>query len=191
MPSHDKLIQLSLYQQIIALRFNKKLPIISGGSTVVLPMLKKNLIPSDINHFRIGEALYFGANLFEGTTFKGFYPSVFELDAQIIEIERKPYIPDGELQQNPSGESFEVDEKLYGKETFRAIVDIGLLDVNPDFIVPKIPGAEIMGSSSDMIVVDLKENKEAYKIGDHIQFDMKYMGALGLMNSRYIDKVVI
>ena len=48
-----------------------------------------------------------------------------------------------------------------------------------------------MGSSSDMIVVDLKENKEAYKIGDHIQFDMKYMGALGLMNSRYIDKVVI
>ena len=121
MPSHDKLIQLSLYQQIIALRFNKKLPIISGGSTVVLPMLKKNLIPSDINHFRIGEALYFGANLFEGTTFKGFYPSVFELDAQIIEIERKPYIPDGELQQNPSGESFEVDEKLYGKETFRAI----------------------------------------------------------------------
>jgi predicted amino acid racemase len=191
MPSQDKLIQLALYREILQLRFEKKIPWISGGSTVVLPLLKKKLVPKDINHFRVGEGLYFGADLFEGSTMPGYYSSVFELKAQIIELEKKPMIPEGEMKENPSGEVFEVDESLYGKTTYRAIIDIGVLDVNPDFLTPKDHDFEIIGSSSDMIVIDLKGNEENLKVGDFIRFDMKYMGVLSLMNSRYIEKVVI
>lgn len=191
MPSKDKLIQLSLYKQIIELKFNKKIPFVSGGTTVTIPLLKKKLLPHEINHFRIGEALYFGADLFSGKTLTGMYPSVFELCAQIIEIAEKPMLPEGELKENPSGEIFKVDEKLYGKHSYRAIIDIGLLDVNPDFLRPVDKKINIIGASSDMLIIDLGSNIDDYRIGSIVKFGMSYMGALSLMNSRYIDKMVI
>lgn len=46
------------------------------------------------------------------------------------------------------------------------------------------------GASSDMLVVDLGTTKRNYKVGDWITFKLKYMGALGLLNSNYIEKVV-
>jgi predicted amino acid racemase len=42
-----------------------------------------------------------------------------------------------------------------------------------------------------MLVVDLKDNPDQLKMGDLIDFDMKYMGALSLMNSRYVEKLVV
>jgi predicted amino acid racemase len=42
-----------------------------------------------------------------------------------------------------------------------------------------------------MIVIDLGEQSENYKVGDLISFKLKYMGALGIMNSKYIEKRVI
>jgi predicted amino acid racemase len=47
---------------------------------------------------------------------------------------------------------------------------------------------EITGASSDMIVLDLGENKQGYKVGDLVSFKLKYMGALALFNSDYIEK---
>ena len=41
-----------------------------------------------------------------------------------------------------------------------------------------------------MLVVDLGESAQSYVVGDVMSFKLKYMGALGVMNSRYIDKVV-
>ena len=64
MPSQDKLIQLSLYKQIIELKFNRKLPLVSGGTSVTIPLIMNKQIPTGVNHFRIGETLYFGAKPF-------------------------------------------------------------------------------------------------------------------------------
>lgn len=192
MPTQDKLIQLTLYKQIIELKFGKKLSILSGGSTVSLPLIKRKQLPTEINHFRVGEALFFGADLFtEGGTLPGFHPSVFELKSQIIELEDKPHVPDGELMENPSGVKYEINENLYGKTSLKAIIDIGLLDVNPDFLSPIDEKIEIVGASSDMLVIDIKDNPNSLKVGDVVSFQMKYMGALSLMNSNYIEKVVI
>jgi len=49
---------------------------------------------------------------------------------------------------------------------------------------------KISGASSDMIVIDLDDNKNKYKVGDLIEFDMDYMGILRILNSRYIEKRV-
>ncbi len=191
MPSKDKLIQLALYKKLIELQFKKKIPWISGGSTVSIPLLLKKELPEAINHLRIGEALFFGKNIFENNTIKGMRDNVLELYAEIIELTSKPLIPDGELAENPSGKKFEIKPEDYGKTSYRAILDVGLLDMNPDFLVTKDSSIEIVGASSDMLVVDLKDNYKSYKIGDTISFNLKYMGALSLLNSRYIDKIVI
>lgn len=197
MPTRDKLIQLSLYKQIIDAKFNKEIPWVSGGTSVTIPLLFNHQLPQGINHFRIGEALFFGLNLFTGQTFEGMYDDVFELEAEIIELTEKPMVPSGLLAENPSGESFEIDESLYGKTSHRAILDVGLLDVNPKFLIPQDGQAgqeeelKVIGASSDMLVVELGDNKSGYKLGDTLSFNLRYMGALSLLNSRYVNKEVI
>jgi predicted amino acid racemase len=42
-----------------------------------------------------------------------------------------------------------------------------------------------------MVVVDLGNNQNDLKVGDLLEFRTDYMGALRLLNSRYIDKRVI
>jgi len=188
MPSTDKFIQLSLYKELIKAHFNYDIPSISGGTSVVLPMLYKNQLPKGVNHFRIGETLFFGANIEEQVTFEGMHNDVFKLRTEIIELTEKPMIPVGELAENPSGDTVEVDESLYGKTSLRAILDIGLLDISPDFLIPYDENIEIVGASSDMLVLDLGKSDQEYKVGDLLDFRLKYMGALGIMNSDYIEK---
>lgn len=191
MPTQDKLIQLSLYKQIIDAKFNIQIPWVSGGTSVTIPLLFNHQMPKGINHFRIGEALYFGLNLFTGEIFEGMHPDVFELDAEIIELTEKPMIPMGVLAENPSGESFEIDESLYGKTSYRAILDVGLLDINPKYLLPIDKDLSVVGASSDMLVVELGDNEQHYKVGDVLKFGLRYMGALSILNSRYIDKEVV
>jgi predicted amino acid racemase len=109
MPSKDKLIQLSLYAQLIEARFGKKIDYVTGGSSVMIPLLLKKQIPKGINHFRIGETLFFGIDLFSNKTITKMKDDVFLLNAEIIEITEKPIVPYGEIEKNPSGEILEIN----------------------------------------------------------------------------------
>ncbi|HEX6983662.1 MAG TPA: alanine/ornithine racemase family PLP-dependent enzyme [Balneolaceae bacterium] len=190
MPDEDKLIQLALYKQVIELRFDKNIPLVSGGTTVTIPLLLRNQLPKGVNHFRVGEALFFGKNLFSGETIDGMHNDVLELYSQIIEIAEKPKVPSGDLGRNPQGKMANIDEDEYGETSYRAILDIGYLDINPDHLINVQDDVKIADASSDMLILDVGDNKAGYKVGDFIRFRMKYMGALGIMNSDYIDKIV-
>ena len=191
LPSADKLIQLSLYKQIIELKFNKKIPWVSAGTSVTIPLMLRKQLPKGVNHFRIGETLYFGVDLVEEKTIEGMHSNVFELFAEIIEMQEKPLLPSGTLATNPQGEVTAIDTSLYGQSSFRAILDLGLLDVDPKYLIPDDGAFEILGASSDMIIINLGENPKKYKVGDLIKFQLKYMGALAILNSSYIEKRVV
>lgn len=190
MPNQDKLIQLSLYKQLIEAKFNRSIPWISGGTSVTLSLLIHKQIPPGINHFRVGEALFFGNDLFTGKPFEGMESDVFKLFAEIIELYEKPVVPNGNQIENVAGHIPIFSEEDYGRTTYRAILDLGLLDINPAMITPDDDSITIIEASSDMLVVDLGENLKQYKTGGIISFKMRYMGALGLMNSFYIEKLV-
>ena len=191
MPSNDKMVQLSLYKQIIELKFNRHIRWITGGSSVVIPMIQKKQLPKGINHFRVGETLFFGNNLVTGKTIKGMKDDVITFYAEIIELLEKPVVPEGQLAENPSGEMFEVNPEDYGKTSWRALLDVGLLDISPDYLIPADKTIEIAGASSDIVVIDLGRNPRKYKVGDFVKFKLKYMGALGLFNSDYITKRLV
>jgi predicted amino acid racemase len=191
MPSQDKLIQLSLYKQLIDAKFDKNIPWITGGTSVVIPLLMKRQTPKGINHFRVGETLFFGTDLVHDKPIKEMEQGVVQLFAQVIEITKKPMVPIGQLEANPQGEVFEIDEKLYGQTSHRAILDVGSLDISSDYLISQDANLEFMGSSSDMLVIDIKDNPNNYKVGDFLGFDLKYMGALTLFNSHYIEKRII
>lgn len=191
MPSEDKLIQLNLYKQLVEAKFNKSIRWITGGTSVVLPLLFRQQIPKGINHFRIGETLYFGLDLFEEKPIAAMKPDVFRLYTQIIELTKKPKVPIGSMASNPYGDTFEIDESDYGKESYRAILDIGTLDIAVDYLIPEDESINLVSASSDMLVVDLGAQSPHYKVGDEISFLLKYMGALSLLNSDYIEKRVV
>ncbi|MEX0593716.1 MAG: alanine racemase [Balneolaceae bacterium] len=191
LPDGDKLIQLSLYKQIIDLQFKKRIPLVSAGTTVTIPLLLTNQLPVGVNHFRVGEALFFGSDLFTGGTLQGMSNSVLELNAHIIEISEKPVVPSGELGTNPQGKTSTINADDYGKTAWRAILDIGYLDVQPDYLMPADDTIKISDSSSDMMILEMGENPNNYKVGDLIRFKLKYMGALSLMSSDYIEKRVV
>ena len=191
LPNHDKLIQLSLYEQLIEAKFNRHIPFVSGGSSVTIPLIFQNLLPKGINHFRVGETLFLGTDVYHNTTFKKMNNDVFALFAEIIELIEKPKVPMGELGSNVEGETYEFDNSLLGETSFRAILDLGLLDVEQEHIYPKDKTIDFAGASSDMIVVDLDKNEKNYKVGDLIEFKMDYLGVLRILNSRYIDKKIV
>jgi len=191
MPSQDKLIQLSLYEQVIEAKFDRKIPWVSGGTSVTIPLLLKNMRPLGVNHFRVGEILYFGLNLFTMKKIKGMKDDVFKLHTEIIELYEKPKVPVGELAENPSGEVTQINEEDYGKTSYRAIIDIGLLDISPEYLIPDDTHIEISGASSDMLVIDLGNSSRNYKVGDLVSFKLRYMGALSILNSDYIEKKIV
>ncbi|MEZ4854485.1 alanine/ornithine racemase family PLP-dependent enzyme [Flavobacterium sp.] len=191
MPTQDKLIQLSLYKQLIEAKFNVKIPWVSGGTSVAIPLLLKNARPMAVNHFRIGEALFFGKDLFTNETIEGMNNEVFKLFAEIIEITEKPDNPIGELGENVAGNTYEINNETDLSQTsLRAILDIGLLDMQPQYLLPENENISIVDASSDMMVIDISNSEKNYKIGDLVSFKLQYMGALYLLNSDYIEKIM-
>lgn len=191
LPNQDKLIQLGLYKQLIELKFGKKIPYVSGGSSVTIPLVLDGILPKDVNHFRVGETLFLGTDVYNNTPYDKMEHEVFCFYSRIIELHEKPLVPSGKRGTNVSGETSEIDNSHIGERSFRAIIDLGMLDVDENHITPQDESIEIIGGSSDMFVLDLKENDKNYKVGDLIQFNTDYVGTLRLMNSKYIVKEVV
>lgn len=190
LPNHDKLIQMSLYEQLIEARFNKHISYVSGGSSVTIPLIFQKLLPKGVNHFRVGESLFLGSDVYNNAPLKGMKVDVFRLYAEIIELTQKPVVPMGNFGTNVEGDTFDFDENMVGETSCRAIIDIGLLDVEEKHIQPVDKEISFVGASSDMLVIDLGANKNKYKVGDLLEFSMDYMGTLRIINSRYVDKKI-
>ena len=191
LPNKDKLIQLSLYKQLIQAKFNKNIPLVSGGTSVTIPLIFNGLLPAGVNHFRVGETLFFGNDIYNNVKIEDMMSDIFRLHAEIIELSEKPFAPEGELGKNLTGHVIEISEEDIGKSAYRAILDLGLLDVEDSNIRPVDRDMDFVGSSSDMIVMDLGENNKNYKVGDIVDFEVNYLGLLSLLNSNYIEKRVV
>lgn len=190
LPNHDKLIQLSLYKELIEAKFNKKIPYVSGGSSVTIPLIFQGMLPHGVNHFRVGETLFLGTDVYNNKPFDQMHNDVFKLYAEIIELTEKPTIPMGDIGHNLTGEIKEFDDNGKSEKSYRAIIDLGLLDIETDHLIPVDEQVELVGESSDMIVVDLGTNPKNLRVGDLMEFRMTYMGTLRVMNSDYVDKKV-
>ena len=192
-PSYDKLLQLSLYQELISAKFNKDLKYVSGGTSITLPLIENNTIPKDINHFRVGEAVFFGISPLDNKQFKELSIDTFEFCANIIELEEKKIVPDGIISHGNVGQSSDFNQDNVNETSIKAILDFGLLDVDQndiEFIDKKL---EYVGITSDMLVVDIgtnitKDGVKKYSIGDKIHFKPNYMAVARLLNSKFIDK---
>lgn len=193
-PTYDKLLQLSLYKQLIEAKFNTKLPLISGGSSITMPLVGKPSMPKNVNHLRIGESAFLGTTPFDNKRFRDLSTNAFEYLGNIIELELKQTSPDGIITEGNIGHTSEAENLNYD-QSYRAILDFGILDVDVHELHPKDKNIRFAGTTSDMSVYDLgpaaKEVKCKYKVGDKIRFIPSYMAVARLMNSKFIDKKIL
>ncbi len=188
-PTNDKLIQLSLYKLLLESKFKKNIPLVSGGSSITLPLVNKKF-PKEVNHFRIGETAFHGVDPADGSRFRNLSPDAFDFTAEIIELERKDNIPDGIIGEAGIGHTAEYDETEI-RFTHKAIVDFGSIDVETNDLKCRDNTVKFVGTTSDMTVFDLGNNRNKYKVGDVLHFKPNYMATARLMNSKYITKIIL
>ncbi|MBD3218513.1 MAG: alanine/ornithine racemase family PLP-dependent enzyme [candidate division Zixibacteria bacterium] len=192
-PSIDQFMQLILYRELLELKFQHKLAMISGGSTAVLPLMVEGTLPKAINHFRIGEAIFLGTDLINGGTLPELRNDVVLLEAEIAEIKEKNLATAAETgTSTPTPFAPEEDEEISpGQRGYRALVSVGQLDTDVSGLTPIDPDHRIAGASSDIVVVNLGDNPDNLKVGDTIKFKCNYSALLRLMSGRYLEKVLI
>ncbi len=192
-PNMDQLMQLVLYRELLELKFEHTLPLISAGSSATLPLLLDGRVPKGINHFRIGEALFLGSDLINGGVLPGLRDDVVLLRGEIAELKEKGLAPSADA---PSIAPFASDQPAPtgdlppGQRGYRALIGVGQLDTDISGLTPLNPEHQIAGASSDITVVNLGDDPGGLKVGDTIEFRLNYAALLHLMNCRYITKVV-
>jgi predicted amino acid racemase len=184
-PTHENLAPLLELKQMIENEFLIKLDIVSGGNSSSLPLVISKEIPSGINQLRIGEALFLGRETAYGTKLPSLYDDIFVLHADVIEVKHKPSIPKGIIGKNAFGEDpIFIDRGIRR----RAILAIGEQDVSINELVPITQGIEILGASSDHLVIDVTDAKKHIDVGSVISFKMNYKALLQTMTSMYVTK---
>jgi predicted amino acid racemase len=113
---------------------------------------------------------------------------VFRLEAEVIEVREKPNAPSGPFGETPFGAVGDAGDDAGTSR--RALLDLGWLDLQPEFLTPEDEGVEIVDLSSDITVVDVTRRAGRTRVGDRLRFGLRYMGALKLLNSDYVDKAV-
>ncbi len=186
-PTETTLEKLNVINKIIKKVFNLDLEIISAGNSSMLYMMSNNQFDvSKFNNIRVGEGILFGRESAYGKLIKGMHHDVFTLHAQIIEVYNKPSLPEGKIGMNAFGEEVSFEDK---GNMNRAIIGIGRQDIfDTHTLIPFDSNIEIIGSSSDHIILDIKNGN--YKVGDILKFNLTYGGVLSLTTSKYVSKEV-
>lgn len=188
-PNYDKLIQLSLFKQLIEARFDHPLPLVSGSSSIALPFVGTEKLPAGVNHLRIGEAAFFGTSPLYNEPFRDLSTDTFAFAADVIETAEKDTLPDGTINDAAIGQ-VAAPAGASGRMQ-RCIVDFGMMDVDADNVSPLDEDVTFAGTTSDMTVYDITRSSELYRVGDALRFRPNYMAVARLMHSKYISTEVI
>lgn len=188
LPTEENLSQLASLSKAIEEAHGIKLEIISGGNSSSLPLLRAGKMPAGINQLRIGEVIMLGNDTVVHKPFPETRPDAFILQAELIELKEKPSHPIGLTGLDAFGKPPVYEDKGI---RLRGILGIGKQDVAADGLRPIDTGIEVVGGSSDHIILDLTDAKEQYKVGDIVSFTVGYECLLKAMTSPYVEKVVV
>lgn len=186
-PTKDNLTELVGVKKDLENYFNIRIPIISGGNSENIQIMRVNEMPMEINQLRIGVALAMGIGLYD-KPIDGLNTDTIKLYAEIVEIKVKPSVPIGIIGIDAFGAKPQFEDRGFRK---RAICALGKQDVYPEFLIPVDQKIMVLGSSSDHLIIDITDLDKELKIGDVIEFRVLYGGLLSAMTSKYVKKKVL
>lgn len=165
-----------------------KLPIISGGNSSSIYLVWKGGLPEKINNLRLGESYLLGNDTAYGETVPGTVHDALLIEAQIVELQTKPSLPIGEVGKDAFGNQPEYEDRGIIK---RAILAIGKQDTDIDGMIPLDEQIDILGGSSDHMILDLTKCDKEYKVGDTVKFKLEFGAMLKAATSEYVTKEYI
>ena len=187
-PKYDNLSGLVAIGRKIEEKFGIKLNMISGGNSSSIYLIDKGELPEGINNLRLGEAFLLGNDTAYETKLPGTVDDTLVLKAQIVELKEKPSLPIGEVGVDAFGEKPYYEDRGMMK---RAIIAIGKQDADLGSMTPCDERIEIMGGSSDHIILDVTKCADDYKVGDIVEFTLGYGGLLKAATSPYVERTYV
>jgi ornithine racemase len=187
-PKNENLSILVEIAEKIEHKFNIKLDMISGGNSSSVHLINKNELPKKINNLRIGEAFLLGDETSYSQMLDGLYDDAFILEAEIIELKEKQSVPIGETGVDAFGNKPVYEDRGIIK---RAIIAVGRQDIDSDNLHPIDSKIDILGASSDHLILDVTKSDKEYRVGDIINFKLSYSSLLRSTTSAYVSRTYI
>ena len=187
-PKNDNLSNLTAMAAKIEEKFNIKLEMVSGGNSSSIYLVGKGELPAGINNLRLGESFLLGNDTAYGEKLPGTVGDALVLEAQIVELKEKPSLPIGEVGVDAFGQKPYYEDRGIIK---RAIIAVGKQDTDIDSMEPIDEKIDILGGSSDHIILDVTKSDKEYKVGDVVAFTLGYGGMLKTATSAYVEKAYV
>lgn len=183
-PSKREMDLLISFAHVANNRFGRALTI-SAGMSSSLDLALSGYWSPRLNNLRIGESILLGVSTVTREPLPGMHTDAIVVGAPVIECQVKPSVPWGEIAQDAFG-NVPVFEDRGNRR--RAILAIGRQDVDPSGIRPLDPRIEVLGASSDHLILDVDALPEPPAIGEVLSFVPNYSATLRLFTSPYVDK---
>jgi ornithine racemase len=185
-PNQQKMNELSDLAETIEQKFQIKLDVVSGGNSANYEWSQTSDCMGRVNNLRLGESILLGRESVKRSVIPGLYAQAFQLVAEVIESKMKPSVPFGDVCQDAFGH---VPTFLDRGIRRRVIVGLGRQDVLLSGLTSS-PDLEILGASSDHIVLDVRDNSSSnhFNVGSEVRFNLDYGGLLSAMTSPFVQK---
>ena len=192
LPTEDKLEAFVSLAEKASEIMGYPMELLSAGSSPIVPDVAEGRMPAAVNHLRLGETVLLAHDLLKETSCGRLdflsYPTM-KLQAEIVELRRKPSVPQGKLWIDAFGNRPVFEDRGM---ILRAVLAVGRYDVgDPAKLIPLDEGVEIIGATSDHMVVDVEKCPRALKVGDILEFEPRYSAMLYAAASPDVRKVYI
>ena len=187
-PKNDNLSVLCDIAEKVEQRLGIKLEMISGGNSSSIYLVGKGELPEKISNLRLGESFLLGNDTAYGSRLPGTVNDGLLCEAQIVELKTKPSLPIGEVGVDAFGQKPFYEDR---GRIRRAILAIGQQDTDRDGMHPLDEKVDVLGASSDHLILDVTKSDKEYHIGDTVRFTLDYGAVLRLATSEYVTKEYI
>ena len=191
-PTPDKMQELLRRARAVEAAIGRPLEVISGGATTSFLLVHRGTMPAGINHLRIGDNILLSKGLQIDWGIKDMdylRMDTFILRSEVLEVKMKPTYPRGKIALDAFGHCPTYVDRGIRR---RALLGFGRADVGSvEELLPRTPGLQIIGASSDHCIVDVEDCGEI-RVGDVLDFSLSYENLLylsGLQDTAitYID----
>ncbi len=187
-PKNDNLSVLCDIAEKVEQRLGIQLQMISGGNSSSIYLVGKGELPEKISNLRLGESFLLGNDTAYGSRLPGTVNDGLLCEAQIVELKTKPSLPIGEVGVDAFGQKPFYEDR---GRIRRAILAIGQQDTDRDGMHPLDEKVDVLGASSDHLILDVTKSDKEYHIGDTVRFTLDYGAVLRLATSEYVMKEYI
>lgn len=184
-PSDKNMGELSALANSLESRFDLKLATVSGGNSATVDWALRCADTGRVNDLRLGESILLGREPLQRRPIDGLRTDAFTLVAEVIESKIKPTQAWGTINETAFGpRPLDADRG----STARAILALGRQDVDCQGLARQ-PGIEVLGASSDHLVVDT--GPVVMPVGAELRFQLNYSALLAAMTSPFVAKLFV